>query len=476
MKYEVVIGLEIHAQLLTKTKIFCSCPIEFGAKPNSQVCPVCSGMPGSLPVLNKTAVDYAIRMGLATDCSIRHESIFERKNYFYPDLPKGYQISQFEIPICENGFIKIKTKDGNEKKIRLNRIHMEEDAGKLSHDKVEKKSNVDFNRCGTPLIEIVSEPDISSAEEAVLYMEKVRQIVQYMGVGDGNMDQGSLRCDVNISLRPEGQTKLGTKAELKNMNSFKFAAKAIEFEIERQTEILDDGGKILQQTLLWDEVKEETRPMRTKEESNDYRYFPDPDLMPLIVTDKQIESIRSTMPELPETRYNRYLNELKLSEFDANVLTSSKDVADYFELALKKHNNPKIIGNWIMSELMRAMNDKNCSINDIGIDAKDLAELVELIDNKTISGKIAKQVFPDMLESGKSPSIIVEEKGLVQVTDTAEIEAFVQKVIDESPAQVEQFKAGKTKVIGFFVGQVMKLSKGKANPAMVNEILNKLLK
>ena len=476
MNFEVVIGLEVHCQLLTNTKIFCSCSAAFGGEANTDTCPVCLGMPGTLPVLNKSVVNYAIRTALATDHRINEFSRFARKNYFYPDLPKGYQISQYELPIAEHGHLDVELSSGEKKRIGITRIHMEEDAGKSVHDASPDGTLVNFNRTGVPLIEIVSEPDMRSAEEAVEYLKKLRNIVLYLGVCDGNMEEGSFRCDANISLRLVGQKELGTKAELKNMNSFRFVQKAIEYEILRQENVLKGGGEIIQETRLWDANKGVTASMRSKEEAHDYRYFPDPDLLPLVVDERWIEEERAKLPELPDAKCKRFMREYKLPDYDAGVLTADKGMADYFESVVKLYKTPKTVSNWIMGELTRRLNEDEKSIENCLIKAEDLAELLGLIDKGTISGNIAKKVFQDMYASGKKASAIVKEKGLEQVSDTGAIEAIVDKILEANPEQIEQFKAGKEKVLGFFVGQVMKESKGKANPGMVNQLIKEKLK
>ncbi|MBE9503773.1 MAG: Asp-tRNA(Asn)/Glu-tRNA(Gln) amidotransferase subunit GatB [Proteobacteria bacterium] len=476
MNYEVVIGLEVHCQLLTNSKIFCSCSAAFGGEANTDTCPVCLGMPGTLPVLNKNVVNYAIRTALATNHRINESSRFARKNYFYPDLPKGYQISQYELPIAEHGHLDIELSSGEKKRIGITRIHMEEDAGKSVHDASPDGTLVNFNRTGVPLIEIVSEPDMRSAEEAVEYLKKLRNIVIYLGVCDGNMEEGSFRCDANISIRPVGQKELGTKAELKNMNSFRFVQKAIEYEILRQENVLKGGGEIIQETRLWDANKGVTASMRGKEEAHDYRYFPDPDLLPLVVDEKWIEDERGKLPELPDAKRERFMREHNLPDYDAGVLTADKAYADYFESVVKLYKTPKTVSNWIMGELTRRLNEDEKSIENCLIKAEDLAALLGLIDKGTISGNIAKKVFQDMYASGKKASVIVKEKGLEQVSDTGAIEAIVDKTLEANPDQVEQFKAGKEKVLGFFVGQVMKESKGKANPGMVNQLIRDKLK
>lgn len=480
MKYEAVIGLEVHAQMLTETKIFCRCSTKFGSEPNTQTCPVCIGMPGVLPVLNKKALEFTIKTGLAMNCAISSYSRFARKNYFYPDLPKGYQISQYELPICEKGHVEIVV-DGVIKKIGITRIHMEEDAGKNIHESALPKAGggnysfVDLNRTGVPLMEIVSEPDITRPGEAVEYMKKLRAILRYLGVCDGNMEQGSLRCDANVSVRPVGQEGFGVKAEIKNLNSFKFVEKALEYEIERQIKILKEGGKIIQETRLWNAERGMTESMRTKEEAHDYRYFPEPDLVP-IMTDRQwIDEIKKSLPELPDAKRERFVSEHRLPEYDADLMTSEKSLADWFEEAVHLGGQPKAVSNWIMSDLMRLLNTENKSIEESPIKPKQLVDMLRLIENGTISGKIAKTVFEEMYKTGRDPESIVKEKGLVQISDAGEIEKIVDDVIVKNPKEVARYRSGEEKLLGFFVGHVMKLTKGKANPQLVNELLKKKL-
>ncbi len=474
MQYEAVIGLEVHAQLSTETKIFCSCSTKFGAEPNSQVCPICLGMPGVLPVLNKKALEYAAMAAIATNCTVHNVSRFDRKNYFYPDLPKGYQITQYEQPLCTGGQLVIDL-DGETKIIRINRIHMEEDAGKLIHEDSEHYSFVDLNRTGVPLIEIVSEPDMSSADEAVAYMKKLRAILTFIGVCDGNMEEGSLRCDANISVRPVGSDKLGTKAEIKNVNSFRFVQKAIEYEIERQISVIENGGKVVQETRLFDSNKNVTFSMRSKEEAHDYRYFPDPDLLPVVLEDKEIQTMQESLPELPDKRYDRFIKDYKLPEASALVLTSTKALADYFEDALEFCSDTKIVSNWIINEVLREIGDEDEIIN-FKITPKELSKLLGLIQKGSISGKIAKDVFSQMIETGQSAEQIVKEKGLEQISDEGELESLVEAIVNNHPDEVKRFKDGDQKLLGFFVGQVMKETKGKANPKVINELLRKQLK
>ncbi len=473
MKYETVIGLEVHVQIKTKTKIFCSCSTEFGSPPNENTCPICLGMPGVLPVLNKRFLESSMRACLATHCTIEPMNRFARKNYFYPDLPKGYQISQFELPLGTNGYININV-DGTKKRIGLTRIHMEEDAGKLIHgEKLGSpgKSYVDFNRTGVPLCEVVSEPDMRSAEEARAYLNELKSILEYTGVSDCNMEEGSLRCDANVSIRPVGQKEFGTRAELKNLNSFKFIQKAIEYEVDRQTKLLDQGDTVKQETRLYDADRNETFPMRSKEEAHDYRYFPDPDLVPIMIDEAWVEELRKTIPELPEQKRERFVKSYKIPEYDAGVLTSSKPLADYFEQCTALSPQPKTISNWMMGDLLRELKKDGRNIVDCPVSPSALVDLLKLIQSGTISGNIAKGVFEEMYRTQKSAGSIVEEKGLKQITDSSAIEKIVAEVIQANPGQVEEFKGGKEKVLGFLVGQVMKASKGKANPGMVNKLL-----
>jgi aspartyl-tRNA(Asn)/glutamyl-tRNA(Gln) amidotransferase subunit B len=474
MKYEPVIGLEVHAQLLTKTKVFCTCPTTFGSGPNTQCCPVCMGLPGALPVLNRRVVEFAIRAALAVGCEIHHESIFARKNYFYPDLPKGYQISQFDRPLATDGTLLIDTEAG-EKRIRIKRIHLEEDAGKNLHDVSETTSLVDFNRSGVPLIEIVSEPDLTSTAEAAAYLKSLRQILMYLEICDGNMEEGSLRCDANISLRPVGEAGLRTKAELKNMNSFRFIERALQCEIDRQTAVYDAGGAIAAETLLYDQKENVTRPMRSKEEAHDYRYFPEPDLHPLKVSDEWIGEIRASQPELPRERARRFVSQYGLPRYDAEVLTGERELADYFESCVRIHEDPKSISNWIMTELLRELGREKMPVAKCPVPPRHMAGLLKLVSAGEISGKMAKEVFAEMYRTGGDAAAIVKAKGLRQVTDSSELESLVEGVIKANPKQVEKYLAGNDKMLGFFMGEVMKASKGKANPGVTQEILKRKL-
>jgi len=475
MAWETVIGLEIHSQLSTKSKIFSGASTAFGAEPNTQACAVDLGLPGVLPVLNKEAVIMALRFGLAVNAKINQHSIFARKNYFYPDLPKGYQISQFEIPIVGQGEIEISIAEGDTKMIGITRAHLEEDAGKSIHDMYKDFTAIDLNRAGTPLLEIVSEPDMSNAKEAVAYAKKIHALVQYIGICDGNMQEGSFRCDANVSIRKKGAKELGTRAELKNINSFKFLEKAINLEVERQQDVLEDGEKVVQETRLYDDMKNETRSMRSKEEANDYRYFPDPDLLPVDIDDALLSQIRTTLPELPTEKKSRYISEFGLNSYDAENLTSQKAFADFFESMLYEKAEAKLSANWIMGELSAALNKNQMNIKDSPISAKELSGLVKRITDETISGKIAKDVFMTMWESQRSADEIIESQGLKQMTDIAAIEPIIDKVIANNSTQVEQYRAGNKKLLGFFVGQVMKETQGKANPKQVNQLLNEKL-
>lgn len=467
--YEVVIGLEVHAELSTKTKIFCSCPTSFGAAPNTHTCPICMAMPGTLPVLNEKVVEYAVKAGLATNCEISRNSKNDRKNYFYPDLPKAYQISQFDKPLCEHGYVEIDTKNGK-KKIRITRIHIEEDAGKLNHDEFGGGSLVDLNRAGVPLIETVSEPDISSAEEAEAYLRKLKSIFEYIEVSDCKMQEGSLRADVNVSVKKKSDTKLGTRTEMKNMNSFRSIVRAIEYEVDRQIDVLEDGGTITQETLRWDDVSGKTFPMRDKEDAQDYRYFPDPDLVAIKLSEEYIQNIKDSLPELPESRKQRYLDEYKLSEKDANLITSSKYLSDLFEGAIKVCNNPKAVNNWIISDISRILNETEMEPIEIPFDSNQLGKLVVLIDNGTISSSIGKKVLVELFENPRDPEDIIKEKGWIQISDEGAIKDVVLKVLGSNPQSIADFKAGKDKALGFLVGQAMKETKGKANPQMLNKM------
>ena len=473
--YEIVIGLEVHSELSTKTKIFCSCPTEFGGEPNTHCCPVCMAMPGTLPVLNEKVVEYAIKAGLATNCEIASISKNDRKNYFYPDLPKAYQISQYDMPLCEHGYIEIEV-DGEKKKIGLTRIHIEEDAGKLNHDDYGRGSLVDLNRAGVPLIEIVSEPDLRSSEEVDLYLKKLKSILEYIEVSDCKMQEGSLRADVNVSVRKKGQKEFGTRTEMKNMNSFRSIVRAIDYEAERQIEVLEDGGKIDQETLRWDDVSGKTFPMRDKEDAQDYRYFPDPDLVAIKISEEMKENIRKSLPEMPESRKERYINEYKLPEYDSNILISSKYFSDLFEGATKICNNPKSVSNWIMTDITKELNEKELEPSDIPFTAEELGKLVVLIDKGTISSSIAKKVLDEMFKEPRDPQKIIEEKGWVQISDEGAIKEIVLKIIEANPQSVADFKAGKDKAVGFLVGQAMKETKGKANPQMLNKMFIEELK
>jgi len=474
VSYEPVIGLEVHAQLLTQSKMFCACGTTFGLPANTQTCPICLGMPGTLPVVNRKAVEMAIRTGLALNCTIRSTNRFARKNYFYPDLPKGYQISQYEEPICELGWVEVSV-GSSPKRIKIRRAHLEEDAGKNVHDTGASGSRVDLNRAGTPLLEIVTEPDMRSADEVVAYLKMLRDMLMYLEVCDGNMEEGSLRCEPNLSLRPVGQQALGTKVELKNINSFKFVKDALEYEIRRQTKVLNEGGKINQETRLWDVEKGVTATMRSKEEAHDYRYFPDPDLVPLSLSVEWIEELRQTVPELPAVRQKRFMSEYGLPEYDTGVLTVSKPLADYFESCAKLFNQPKSVSNWVMGELLRELNNSGTAVGDSPVSPERLVSLLKLVDNGTISLKVARDIFPELYASKMSPEQIVQEKGLTQVSDEGALGKILDEVIAKNPAQVAQYRSGKEQVFGFFVGQVMKESGGKANPGKVNELLKKKL-
>lgn len=474
MQWEVVIGLEIHAQLATKSKIFSGAPTAYGAEPNTQACAVDLGLPGVLPVLNQEAVNMAIKFGLAVDAEIAPHSVFARKNYFYPDLPKGYQISQFELPVVGKGELSIELEDGTEKTIGITRAHLEEDAGKSLHEDFHGQTGIDLNRAGTPLLEIVSEPDMRSAKEAVAYMRKIHSLVRYLEICDGNMQEGSFRCDANVSVRPAGQSEFGTRAELKNINSFRNVERAINIEVERQIELIEDGGTVVQETRLFDADKNETRSMRTKEEANDYRYFPDPDLLPLVIEQEMLEKVRASLPELPNEKRDRFVNELGLSVYDASILTSTRELADYYEalLVATSHQDPKQCANWVTGTLLGALNKDGLEITESPVSASQLGGVIQRILDKTISGKIAKQVFEALWKGeGDTADAVIEAKGLKQVTDTSAIEAMVDEVIANNPDQLQQYRDGKEQLLGYFVGQVMQASKGKANPQQVNEVL-----
>jgi len=474
MEYEAVIGLEVHAQLLTQSKIFCGCSTVFGGAPNTQVCPVCLGMPGSLPVLNRQVVAFALKMALATGCRINTESVFARKNYFYPDLPKGYQISMYEYPLAEHGSVEIAL-EGETRRIGITRIHLEEDAGKLIHSEARPVSFVDLNRTGVPLIEIVSEPDMRAPEEAAEYLKTIRNILLYLEICDGNMEEGSLRCDANISLRPRGATGLGTKTELKNMNSFRFVRQALDYEIRRQRALLDRGQGIVQETRLWDANKGQSFSMRGKEEAHDYRYFPDPDLLPLIVDTNWLASMQASLPELPAARAARFEADYGLPAYDAQVLTGEKALADYFEATLSEFSQPKVVSNWIMGEVMRELKREEAGVASLKVAPRELGRLLALVDQGAISGKIAKTVFEEMAATGIDPEAIIQDKGLAQISDTGALEAQAREILAAHPKEVVDYRAGKTKVMGFFVGQLMKKTKGQANPQLANEIFQRLL-
>ena len=475
MIFEAVIGVEVHAQLRTNSKMFCGCGTTFGLSANSQTCPVCLGLPGSLPVINRTAIEMAVRAGLALNCTITANNRFARKNYFYPDLPKGYQISQYEDPICQHGWIEVVVGTVT-KRVRVRRAHLEEDAGKNVHGAGTAGSRVDLNRAGTPLLEIVTEPDMSSADEVVAYLKGLRDVLMYLDVCDGNMEEGSFRCEPNLSLRPVGQREFGTKVELKNINSFKYVKDAVEYEIKRQTKVLNEGGKIYQETRLWNIDRGETAVMRSKEEAHDYRYFPDPDLVPLQLNEDWIDGFRSSLPELPAVRTHRFITEYGLPEYDAGVITTSKGMADYFESCLKLFKDPKTVSNWVMGELTRELNNSGTDIAVSPVSPDRLVDLLTMVDKGVISLKVAREIFPELYRSGKTPQQIVQEKGLTQVSDEGALQKIIDEVLSKNPVQVGQFKEGKQQVLGFLVGQVMKASGGKANPGKVNELLkNKLI-
>ena len=468
--YEVVMGLEIHAELSTKTKIFCSCPTEFGGDPNTHCCPVCMAMPGALPVLNEKVVEYAVKAGLAMNCEIAENCKNDRKNYFYPDLPKSYQISQFDKPLCNHGYVEIDTKNGK-KKIRILRIHIEEDAGKLNHDEYGRGSFVDLNRAGVPLIEIVSEPDLAGPEEADSYFKKIKSILEYIEVSDCKMQEGSLRADVNVSVRKKGDPRLGTRTEMKNMNSFRAIQNAVNYEVQRQIEVIEAGGKVEQETLRWDELQGKTFSMRDKEDAQDYRYFPEPDLGMIHISKEYIEEVKKNLPELPESRKARYIAEYKLPEYDANILTYSKYFSNLFEGAVAKCGNAKAVSNWIMSDITGILNEKEIEPEKIPFTADNLAELISLIDKGTISSSIAKKVLPEMFDGEeKSPSKIIEKNGWIQISDESAIKEVVNKVLEANPQSIVDYKAGKDRALGFLVGQAMKETKGKANPGMLNKM------
>ena len=467
--YEIVMGIEVHAELSTKTKIFCSCPTKFGAAPNTQVCPICMAMPGTLPVLNEKVVEYAVKAGLATNCEISKDSKNDRKNYFYPDTPKAYQISQYDKPLCEHGYIEIETSQGK-KKIGITRIHIEDDAGKLNHDEFSGGSLVDLNRAGVPLIEIVSEPDLRSTEEVEAYLKKLKSILEYIEVSDCKMQEGSFRADINTSVRKIGEIKFGTRTEMKNMSSFRSITRAINYEVDRQIELIENSEKVIQETLRWDDVSGKTFSMRDKENAQDYRYFPEPDLVAIKLSDEYIENIKATLPELPESRKQRYLDEYKLSEKDANIITSSKHLSDLFENAIKICNNPKAVNNWIISDISRILNETEMEPIEIPFDANQLGKLVILIDKGTISSSIGKKVLVELFEEPKDPEEIIKEKGWIQISDEGAIKEVVLKILEANPQSILDYKAGKDRALGFLVGQAMKETKGKANPQMLNKM------
>ncbi len=478
-RYEAVIGLEVHAQLKTQTKAFCACSAEFGAPPNTHTCPVCLGHPGALPVLNRQVVELTLRIGLATHCTIRRHSLFARKNYFYPDLPKGYQISQYEEPLCTGGWIDIELDDGTIKRVGIARIHMEEDAGKSIHD-VDVDTLVDLNRCGVPLIEIVSEPDLRSPREAYHYMRQIRQLVRYLGICDGNLEEGSLRCDANVSVRPRGEQRLGTKTEIKNLNSFRNLEKALEYEIQRHISILEAGGQVQHETRLWDALRQETRPMRTKELAHDYRYFPEPDLVPVVVSDEWIERVRAALPELPLQRKQRFITQYGLPAYDAGVLCEEREVADYFEACCAALRQPsperyKLVSNWIMTEVLRLLGEQQSKELRIPLPPEHLAEVVELYAEEVISSRIAKEVFAEAVQTGKAPRAIITERGLSQVSDVGWLRQLVEQVVAEHPDVVGRYRSGKTNALGFLVGQVLQRSQGRANPRLVTQLLQERL-
>ena len=474
MEFETVIGLEVHAQMLTDTKIFCGCSTKFGGAPNSHTCPVCLGMPGVLPVLNKKVVEFAMKMALATNCEINKSCEFARKNYFYPDLPKGYQISQYAYPLAEHGHILLDV-NGEQTKIGITRIHMEEDAGKLMHDEHNPSSYVDLNRTGVPLIEIVSEPDMRSSEEAADYLKRLHEILVYLEICDGNMEEGSFRCDANVSIRPRGQKEFGTRAELKNMNSFRNVQRALEYEIKRQQYLVENGGTVVQETRLWDDAQGATNSMRSKEEAHDYRYFPDPDLVPILVDQPWVEKVKKDLPELPLAKRERFVKDYQIPAYDAGVLTADKALANYYEEVVKLCDKPKAASNWVMGDVMRFLNEDKRDIRQCPIKAESLAAMIRLIEEGAISGKMAKEIVADMYKTGKPPQTIIEEKGLVQITDEGELIKSIASIIEANPGQLADYRGGKEKLFGFFVGQVKKATQGKANPQRVNELLKKML-
>jgi len=469
-----VIGLEVHAQLLTESKIFCSCPTSPGEGPNSSTCPVCLGMPGVLPVLNRRVLEFGIRLGLALGCRIENHNVFSRKNYFYPDLPKGYQITQYENPLCSRGHLDVSV-DGNIRRIGIKRIHMEEDAGKSMHDETMPRSYMDFNRAGVPLLEIVTEPDIKDTAEAVAYLRELRQILMYLGICDGNMEEGSLRCDANVSVMKKGATRLGTRTELKNMNSFRNVQRALDYEIERQTRLIESGSAVIQETLLWNAARGVTQPMRSKEESHDYRYFPDPDLVPVVVDDSLVREISSGLPELPSARRRRFIEQYGIPAYDADQLTQNRALADYFEECVRMLSLPKDVGNWIMSEVIRVLNEKSIPVKDLMVSPPMLAELVGLLKKGAVSNLAAKEIFSKMADSGRTAAHVMKELGLEQVSDADALKGIIGRVLEENPKEVAQYRSGKIQLMGFFVGEVMKKSKGKANPKVAQEVIKELL-
>ncbi|MCK4261263.1 MAG: Asp-tRNA(Asn)/Glu-tRNA(Gln) amidotransferase subunit GatB [Halanaerobiales bacterium] len=472
--YEIVIGLEVHAQLSTNSKIFCGCSTEFGAEPNTHTCPVCLGLPGVLPVLNKKVVECAIKVGLALNCEIALFSKFDRKNYFYPDLPKAYQISQYDLPICKNGYIDVEDNNGEIFRVRINRIHIEEDAGKLVHGVSITESNValvDLNRAGVPLIEIVTEPDIESPDKARAYLITLKSILKYLSVSDCNMEEGSLRADANVSIMPKGSKVLGTKTELKNMNSFRAIERALKYEIERQTEVIQNGGKVIQETRTWDEKTGKTVSMRSKEDAHDYRYFPEPDLAPIELAEDWVDEIRKTIGELPREKKHRFIDEYGLPKYDANILTMDKALANFFEEAVKEYHDSKVVSNWVIGDFLRLVKEEDMDYKDLKMTGLLLSEMLKMIENGKISGKIAKTVFEEMFKTGKDPKVIVEEKSLIQISDESALEGIIEKVLDINPQAIEDYKAGKERAIKYLMGQVMKESRGKANPGMVSEML-----